>query len=75
MWRHLLTRFTSYKVPPVMVSTHGSVVPLAMFFFCLDKSGWEVGCKIDFDTEQLEAGKPIGFETYLVSGRLREPFV
>ena len=31
MWRHLLTKFASYKVPPVMVSTHGSVVPLAMF--------------------------------------------
>ena len=28
---HLLTKFSSYKVPPVMVSTHGSVVPLAMF--------------------------------------------
>ena len=27
----LLTKFASYKVPPVMVSTHGSVVPLAMF--------------------------------------------
>ena len=33
MWRHLLTKFVSYKVPPVMVSTHGSVVPLAMFQF------------------------------------------
>ena len=33
MWRHLLTKFASYKVPPVMVSTHGSVVPLAMFNF------------------------------------------
>ena len=22
MWRHLLTKFASYKVPPVMVSTH-----------------------------------------------------
>ena len=31
MWRHLFTKFASYKVPPVMVSTHGSVVPLAMF--------------------------------------------
>ena len=31
-WRHLLTKFASYKVPLVMVSTHGSVVPLAMFF-------------------------------------------
>ena len=32
MWRHLLTKFARYKVPPVMVSTHGSVVLLAMFF-------------------------------------------
>ena len=31
MWGHLLTKFASYKVLPVMVSTHGSVVPLAMF--------------------------------------------
>ena len=33
MWYHLFmfTKFASYKVPPVMVSTHGSVVPLAMF--------------------------------------------
>ena len=31
MWRHMLTKFASYKVPPVMVSTLGSVVPLAMF--------------------------------------------
>ena len=28
----MFTKFASYKVPPVMVSTHGSVVPLAMFF-------------------------------------------
>ena len=34
MWRHLLTKFASYRVLPVMVSTHGSVVPLAMFFIC-----------------------------------------
>ena len=34
MWRHLLTKFASFKVPPVMVSTHGSVVPLAMFINC-----------------------------------------
>ena len=33
MWRHLLTKFASYKVPPVMVSTHRSVVPLAMFYY------------------------------------------
>ena len=33
--RRLVTKFYSYKVPPVMVSTHGSVVPLAMFSFCL----------------------------------------
>ena len=34
MWYHLFifTKFASYKVPPVMVSTHGSVVPLAMFY-------------------------------------------
>ena len=31
MWCHLFSKFASYKVPPVMVSTHGSVVPLAMF--------------------------------------------
>ena len=31
MWHHLLTKFASYRVLPVMVSTHGSVVPLAMF--------------------------------------------
>ena len=31
MWCHLFNKFASYKVPPVMVSTHGSVVPLAMF--------------------------------------------
>ena len=31
MWRHLLTKFASYRVLPAMVSTHGSVVPLAMF--------------------------------------------
>ena len=30
--RHLLIKFACYKVPPVMVPTHGSVVPLAMFF-------------------------------------------
>ena len=31
----MFTKFAGYKVPPVMVSTHGSVVPLAMFFsFC-----------------------------------------
>ena len=29
----MFTKFASYKVPPVMVSTHGSVVPLAMFRF------------------------------------------
>ena len=29
----MFTKFASYKVPPVMVSTHGSVVPLAMFVF------------------------------------------
>ena len=28
-----MAKFASYKVPPVMVSTHGSVVLLAMFFF------------------------------------------
>ena len=35
MWYHLFmfTKFASYKVPPVMVSTHGSVVPLAMFMY------------------------------------------
>ena len=27
----MFTKFASYKVPPVMVSTHGSVVPLVMF--------------------------------------------
>ena len=27
----MFTKFASYKVPPVMVSTHGSVVPLARF--------------------------------------------
>ena len=27
----MFTKFASNKVPPVMVSTHGSVVPLAMF--------------------------------------------
>ena len=47
-WRHLvakfltdarisnnfmLTKFASYKLLPVMVSTHGSVVPLAMFLY------------------------------------------
>ena len=31
MWCHLFTKFACCKVPPVMVSTHGSVVPLAMF--------------------------------------------
>ena len=31
MWRLLLTKLACYKVPLVMVSTHGSVVPLAMF--------------------------------------------
>ena len=36
-WRQLLTKFASYKVPPVMVST-GSVAPLAMFVFC--SPGW-----------------------------------
>ena len=30
---HLFTKFASFKVPPVMVSTQGSVVPLAMFAF------------------------------------------
>ena len=33
MWCHLFTKFASYNVPLVMVSTHGSVVPLAMFCF------------------------------------------
>ena len=33
MLGHLLTKFASYKVPPVMVSTHGSVVPRAMFHY------------------------------------------
>ena len=28
----MFTKFASYKVPPVIVSTHGSVVPLAMFY-------------------------------------------
>ena len=32
---HLFTKFASCKVPPVMASTHGSVVPLAMFSFFL----------------------------------------
>ena len=32
MWCYLFTKFASYKVPPVMVSTHGAVVPLAMFW-------------------------------------------
>ena len=31
MWRHLLTKFSSSEIPPVMVSTYGYVVPLAMF--------------------------------------------
>ena len=35
MWHHLLTKLASYKVPLVMVSTHGSVVPLAMFGFAI----------------------------------------
>merc|ERR1712218_565348 len=37
MWYNLFmfTKFASYKVPPVMVSTHGSVVPLAMFLLLL----------------------------------------
>ena len=40
MWYHLFmfTKFASYKVPPVLVSTHGSVVPLAMFSSCKDYS-------------------------------------
>ena len=29
----MFTKFASYKVPPVIVSTHGSVVSLAMFGF------------------------------------------
>ena len=29
----MFTKFASNKVPPVMVSTHGSVVPLAMFTY------------------------------------------
>ena len=37
MWSHLLTKFAIYKVPPVMLSTHGSVVPLAMFVLKLQK--------------------------------------
>ena len=32
-WRHLLAKFVTNKVTQVMVSTHGSVVLLAMFFF------------------------------------------
>jgi len=34
----MFTKFASYKVPPVMVSTHGSVVPLAMFFVYIVKT-------------------------------------
>ena len=39
----MFTKFASYKVLPVMVSTHGSVVPLAMFLivFCLFVYFWE----------------------------------
>ena len=39
MWRHLLTKLASYKLPLVMVSTHGSVVPLAMFLLKASQSG------------------------------------
>ena len=35
-WRHLLAKIASNKVTLVMVSTHGSVVPLSMFvWFCV----------------------------------------
>ena len=37
MWRHLLAKFASYRVLPVMVSTHESVVPLAMFLWNFSK--------------------------------------
>ena len=47
MWRHLLTKFASYKVPPVMVLTHGSVVPLAMFFCIVTKLSEAIGHKSD----------------------------
>ena len=35
MWRHLLTKFASYKVPPVMVSTHGCSLCLWQCLFHL----------------------------------------
>ena len=36
----MFTKFASYKVPPVMVSTHGSVVPLAMFVSYVFNGTW-----------------------------------
>ena len=30
-WRHMLTKFATNKVTPIMMSTHGFVVPLEMF--------------------------------------------
>ena len=39
---HLFTKFASCKVPPVMASTHGSVVPLAMFSLFFYKIGLKI---------------------------------
>ena len=44
MWRHLVTKFASYEVPPVMVSTHGSIVSLAMLVV---QNSWNSTLPID----------------------------
>ena len=50
MWRHLLTKLASYKAPLVMVSTHGSVVPLAMF-------STNLGSEENQDDKSTKSGK------------------
>ena len=44
MWCNLLTKFASYKVPPVMVSTYGSIVSLAMLVV---QNSWNSTLPID----------------------------
>ena len=69
MWSHLLTKFAIYKVPPVMLSTHGSVVPLAMFlciFFC--------GIFFFFDQKGILPCRQTNDPIHCISARYSPPF-
>ena len=71
MWRHLLTKLASYKVPLVMVSTHGSVVPLAMFeILGALFQGW-VGIPVSRDSREY---KPQISRPFPSRGILNFPF-